>query len=247
MKLQLGVIILFIGFSVQAQTVRVAVAANAQFVLQKLKADFEHKTGVTVEIISGSSGKLSSQIQSGAPYDVFLSADMEFTELIYNRGFALSKPREYATGSLIVCSASGADVRNWKKIVSTATIVKFAVANPKTAPYGKAAEEALNHFKLYKAISGQLVFGESINQVNTYIVKKVVELGFTTESLVYEMPEGTQLKWLRIDKSAYKPIRQGCVLLKHAKSGSYLNSRKFYDYLFSPAAKSIFKQYGYGV
>lgn len=245
--MHLWLIVLFIGFSVQAQTIRVAVAANAQFVLQKLKADFEQKTGIAVEVISGSSGKLSSQIQSGAPYDIFLSADMEFAELLFKKGFALSKPRVYATGSLIVCSARGADVRNWKKIVSTATTEKFAIANPKTAPYGKAAEEALNYFKLYKAISGKLVFGESINQVNTYLVKQVVELGFTTESLVYEMPPGITLKWFRIDKSAYKPIRQGCVLLKHAKSGSDLNSRKFYDYLFSPAAKLIFKQYGYGV
>lgn len=230
-----------------AQPVRVAVAANAQYVLQQLKADFSKKTGVAVEIISGSSGKLTAQIKNGAPYDVFLSADMDFVQTVYSAGMTLMKPRVYATGSLIVCSATGADLKNWKKIAAQKGTGKIAIANPKVAPYGKAAEEAFNHFGLYKSILPQLVFGESISQVNTYVLNKVVAIGFTTESLAYEIAGNTDFKWLRIDPSAYTPIKQGAVLLKHAKSSNYNNSKRFYDYLFSPAAKAIFKKYGYGV
>lgn len=230
-----------------AQPVRVAVAANAQFVLNKLKADFGKKTGIAVEIISGASGKLTTQIKNGAPYDLFLSADMQFADDVYAAGLALIKPRVYALGSLIVCSATDADLKNWKALVVNKNTGKIAIAYPKLAPYGKAAEATLKHFKLYNDTSPQLVFGESISQVNTYVLKKVVAIGFTTESLVYEIPADRSFKWLRIDPSAYSPIRQGAVLLKHAKGINYVNSKRFYDYLFSKAAQVIFKQYGYGV
>lgn len=230
-----------------AQTVRVAVAANAQFVLQQLKADFSRQTGITVEIIGGSSGKLATQIENGAPYDLFLSADMAFANAIYKAGLSLNKPVVYASGSLVVCSATGADLKNWKSLVKQPATGKVAIGNPKLAPYGKAAEQALNHYGIYQATVPQLVFGESISQVNTYVLKKVVAIGFTTESLVYELPENSGLKWLRVDPVAYAPIAQGAVLLKHAKGTSYANSKRFFDYLFSAAAKKIFKAYGYKI
>ncbi|WP_442587111.1 molybdate ABC transporter substrate-binding protein [Pedobacter sp. AW31-3R] len=240
-------LILLNYLSAAAQPVRVAVAANAQFVLHKIKEDFSKRTGLSVEIVSGSSGKLSTQIKNGAPYDIFLSADMEFAENVYQSGFALNKPRIYAMGSLIICSATGADLKNWKKIIISPGTGKVAIGNPKLAPYGKAAEQALQYYGVYKSISPRLVFGESISQVNTYVLKKVVKLGFSTESLVYELPENSGMTWQRIDPSSYRPIEQGAVLLKHAKKSNYANSKRFYDYLFSVQAKAIFKQFGYGI
>ena len=228
-----------------AQTVRVAVAANAQYVVKKLATDFKKKTGLTVEVISGSSGKLSAQIQNGAPYDLFLSADMDFAQSVYGNGFALTKPKTYAYGSLIVCSSTGADVKNWKKYIATSTSGKIAIGNPKLAPYGKAAEESLNHFALYKAIASRLGFAESISQVNTYVLKGVVNIGFTTESLFYELDASQKFVWEKVDPSSYEPIAQGAVLLKHAKNKNYSNNKKFYDYLFSADAKAIFRKFGY--
>lgn len=240
-------IFLLTSIGVVAQPIRVAVAANAQYVLQQLKSDFQKKTGIAVEIISGSSGKLTTQIKNGAPYDIFLSADMDFVQTVYKSGLALTKPRVYALGSLIVCSATGADLNNWKTIATKHRAGKVAIANPDLAPYGKAAEQSLNHYGLYQKISPQLVFAESISQVNTYVLTKVVALGFTTASLVYEIPSTVNFKWIRIDPSAYSPIQQGAVLLKHAKNSNYIGNKRFYAYLFSPAAKAIFKKYGYGV
>lgn len=228
-----------------AQPVRVAVAANAQYVLRKLAIDFKNKTGIEVEVISGSSGKLCTQIKNGAPYDIFLSADMEFAQSVYTDGFALNKPKVYALGSLIVCSATGADVKNWKNYITGHTTGKIAIANPKLAPYGKAAEQTLNYLKLYQQASSRLVFGESISQVNTYVLKGVVNIGFTTESLVYELTDGPKLSWERIDPSTYQPIKQGAVLLKYAKNKNFVNNKRFFDYLFSGGAKAIFKQFGY--
>jgi len=244
-KLILSVVITLIVLPALAQTVRVAVAANAQFVVKKLAEDFKKKTGLTVEVISGSSGKLSAQIQNGAPYDIFLSADMDFAQSVYATGFALTKPRIYAYGSLIVCSATGADVKKWKEYITGNTSGKIAIGNPKLAPYGKAAEQSLNHFSLYRSVASRLVFAESINQVNTYVLKGVVNIGFTTESLVYELDPSQKIAWEKIDPSAYAPIAQGAVLLKYAKSKNYSNNKRFFDYLFSADAKAIFRHFGY--
>ena len=243
-KYSLLLFLLLISMNVDAQSLRVAVAANAAFVLKQLKADFMKKTGISVEVISGSSGKLATQIKNGAPYDLFLSADMGFAEDVYKAGFSSIKPKIYASGSLIVCSSTGADLKNWKSLVTDGKSGKVAIGNPALAPYGKAAEQAMNYYHIYKKAAPQLVFGESISQVNTYVLKKAVNIGFTTESLVYELPSNSGMKWLRVDPAAYTPIHQGALLLKHANS-NLANCKRFYDYLFSPAAKKIFKAYGY--
>lgn len=232
---------------VWAQPVRVAVAANAQFVVKKLAAEFTRKTGTAVEVISGASGKLAVQIKNGAPFDVFLSADMGFAQDVYREGFALTQPRIYAMGSLIVCSSTGGPLGNWKTLIKDPKLGKIAIANPKLAPYGKAALEALQHYNLYQSIAERLVFAESISQVNTYVLKKVVNLGFTTESLVYELPANSNFKWQKVDPSAYKAIEQGAVLLKDAKKRDYAQSKKFYDFLFSAIAKAIFRKFGYTI
>jgi molybdate transport system substrate-binding protein len=228
-----------------AQPVRVAVAANAQFVLKKLASDFRKKTGIPVEVISGASGKLAVQIRNGAPYDIFLSADMEFAQDLSTEGLALTKPRVYALGSLIVCSATISDLKNWKSYITGKTSGKIAVANPKVAPYGRAAVEALNHYNIYQPVTDKLVIAESISQVNTYVLQKVVNLGFTTQSLVYELPSSQRFHWQKVDPSVYAPIAQGAVLLKYAKNRNYVNNKRFFDYLFSAGAKAIFRQFGY--
>ena len=244
-KITLSLIITLFSCATFGQPVRVAVAANAQFVVKKLADDFKKKTGIAVEVISGSSGKLTAQIKNGAPYDVFLSADMNFAETVYNGGYALAKPRVYALGSLIVCSAAGADVKNWKNYITQQTPGKIAIANPQLAPYGKAAEQALRKLKLYDQAKSRLVFGESISQVNTYVLKGAVSIGFTTASLIYELPSGGNFKWQKVDAATYEPIKQGAVLLKYSKNKNYTNNKRFFDYLFSSAARSIFRQCGY--
>ncbi|WP_158799513.1 molybdate ABC transporter substrate-binding protein [Pedobacter sp. L105] len=244
-KISLSVIILLTVLSSMAQPVRVAVAANAQFVLQKLASDFKKKTGITVEVISGASGKLAAQIKQGAPYDIFLSADMNFAQDVFNDGLALNQPKVYALGSLVVCSTTGADLKNWKSSITNHVPGKIAIGNPEVAPYGKAAKEALNHYGLYQAASDRLVFAESISQVNTYVLKGVVNIGFTTASLVYELNPIGSFKWEKVDPAAYAPIEQGAVLLKYAKNKNFVNNKKFFDYLFSTDAKAIFRQFGY--
>jgi molybdate transport system substrate-binding protein len=235
------------GARARAQPLRLAVAANAQFVIKALQADFKNKTGIVTEAIVGSSGNLTAQVKNGAPFDIFLSADMHYPEQLFKEGFAITKPREYALGSLIVCSSRDLDVKNWRNLITGNDIKNIALANPALAPYGRAAEDVLRHYGLWEKVNSKLVYGESISQVNTYITTGVVHIGFTTEALIYEYPGKDKLKWVRVDKNIYGKIRQGLIILSFARKSNYTKALKFYNYILSPAAKQILLQYGYQV
>jgi molybdate transport system substrate-binding protein len=226
-----------------AQNIKVAVAANLQSVIKALGADFKQKTGITVEPIVGASGNLTTQIKNGAPFDVFLSADMTFPETLYAGGFSTKKPVVYAQGSLVICSTEDIGFENWERVLLTERIKKIAIANPAIAPYGKAATEVLKLKGVLENVQSKIVTGESISQVNTYITTGVVDVGFTTQALVTNPNNKTKLHWKLIDPKSYSPIEQGMVLLKHAENNA--DAQKFYDYMLGNAAKAILEQYGY--
>ena len=241
-KILISVCLLLIT-PVFAQNLKVAVAANLQSVIKVLGQDFKQKTGITIEPIVGSSGNLTAQIRNGAPYDVFLSADMNFPETLFKEGFSAKKPVVYAQGSLIICSNQDIGFENWERLLMTPRIKKIAVANPAIAPYGKAAGETLRHRGILSDIKSKMVYGESISQVNTYIATGAVEVGFTTQALVKDPANKTRLYWKVINPKTYAPIEQGMVLLKHGNTN--IEAEKFYQYILSPAAKAIFEEYGY--
>ncbi len=103
----------------------------------------------------------------------------------------------------------------------------------------------LRHYVLWNKVNSKLVYGENISQVNTYITTGTVNIGFTTEALIYEYAEKEKLKWERVDKSVYEKIRQGFIILSYSKKGNYSKAQMFYNYILSPEAKKIFKQFGY--
>jgi molybdate transport system substrate-binding protein len=223
----------------------VAAAANLQSIIKVLGADFTKRTGIEIEPIIGSSGNLSAQITNGAPFDLFLSADMSFPQKLYEGGFATAKPVVYASGSLIICSTKNLGFENWERLLLTPAVKKIAIANPAIAPYGKAAQQVLTLRGVLSEIHSKLVTGESISQVNTYITTGNVDVGFTTQALVKDMEGKQTLYWKAIDPKSYSPIQQGIVILKHAHGNA--NAMKFYQYILSGDAKKIFKEYGYYV
>lgn len=244
-KILLLFVCVITALTTYSQTLKVAVAANLQSVIKVLGTDFKSKSGITVEPIVGASGNLVAQIKNGAPFDVFLSADMGFADVLYNDGFATDKPVVYATGALIVCSTENIDVKHWQSLILTDKVNKIAIANTLTAPYGKAAQEALTQLNLMNKISAKVVNAESITQVNTYIFNDVVSVGFTSQSFVYDSGQSKKLYWSAVDPKLYTPIEQGMVILKHAKENNANAADKFYKYLLSSSAKAIFKKYGY--
>ena len=247
LKLRLWLIVLA-GFIIVpaisfAQNLKVAAAANLQSVIKVLGADFTKKTGIVIEPIVGSSGNLSSQISNGAPFDVFLSADMDFPQKLFAGGFAGKKPVVYARGSLIICSAKNLGFDNWERLLLTEAVKKIAIANPAIAPYGRASVEALKLKGIYSEIQSKVVTGESISQVNTYITTAVADVGFTTQALVKDLEGKQTIYWKAVDPKAYAPIEQGIVILKHAEGNA--DAEKFYQYILGADAKRIFKEYGY--
>lgn len=226
-----------------AQNIKVAIAANLQPVIKALQADFKKRTNINIDAISGASGSLTTQIKNGAPYDVFLSADVEFPDNLYKAGFATQKPLVYAQGILIMCSTKKPGSERWTNIVKSAKVKKIAIANPAIAPYGKAAEEALKHERIYDQIKPKLVIGESISQVNTYIATNSVEAGFTTLSFAIENRNKIPFSYSVIDPKTYSPIQQAMVILKYGAANPAAS--KFYRYILSADAKNIFRKYGY--
>ncbi|WP_448698639.1 molybdate ABC transporter substrate-binding protein [Mucilaginibacter sp. AW1-3] len=246
-KLLSVVALLFCTFYIHAQTLQVAVAANLQSVIKVLQADFKKQTGIEIQPIIGSSGNLVSQIKNGAPFDVFLSADINFPENLYKAGFSMDEPVVYAWGNLIICSTQKNDLKNWQTLLLKHKAKKIAIANPAIAPYGKAAEQALIKTGIMNSVKHKLVYGESIAQVNTYITTGVVNVGFTSQSFIKDADKSAKLYWEPVDASMYTAIQQGMVILKHGKDSNFDRAQKFYKYILSPPAKAIFTEYGYHV
>ena len=221
----------------------IAAAANVQFAMDTLVSIFEAETGIRSNIITGSSGKLTAQILQGAPYDVFLSADMKYPEKIFNKGKALDPPVVYAFGSLILWTQKD-DVLPDPASLSKEQIKRIALANPKTAPYGVASIEFLNNMKLLENVKDKLIFGESISQVNQFIASKSADIGFSAESVVLSSGLSITGKWTRLDPSKYSPLKQGLIIVDR-ENVKKEEAEKFFEFILSNQAKIVLSKFGY--
>ena len=226
-----------------AGQINIAVAANVSYAIDELKAEFAKTNPDTdVRVTLGSSGKLTAQIRNGAPYGIFMSADMKYPEALYKDRIAVSEPVVYAQGALACLSAKKRDFSQGIALLHDAKIKKIAVANPKTAPYGIAAVEAMQNADVYESLKKKFVYAESVSQTVAYAVT-AADIGLVAMSSLYS-PKMKRFKegvhWSPVDPKLYTPIKQGVVLLKNDKE-----YRAFYDFIFSDRAKTIFEKYGY--
>lgn len=229
-----------------AGTINIAVAANVSYAMDSLKKEFNllHRD-TKVNVTLGSSGKLTAQIKHGAPYQLFMSANMLYPETLYRDGIATTKPKVYAQGALALLSSKKQNFSKGIRLLEDATIAKIAVANPKTAPYGKAGIEAIKSSGVYKNIKNKLVFAESISQTVSYTVT-ATDIGIIAKSSLYS-PKMAQFKqdidWIEIAPKLYQPINQGIVILKNGETNSEVKA--FYDFILSQKAKKILMDFGY--
>lgn len=240
--------LILLGNILFAETIRVAAAANVSYAMEDLKQAFGQMHPETnLEVILASSGKLAAQIMHGAPYDVFLSADMKYPERLYIQQIALTKPIIYAQGTLAILSQKKRDFHAGISVLQEPDIKKIAIANPQTAPYGIAAKEALQHTKLYENLKDKFVYGESIAQTFSFAMK-AADMGIVATSALHA-PQMSHYKeairWSEIDTSLYTPIKQGMVILQHAKESA--EAKAFYDFMLSSKAKEILRKFGYRV
>ena len=231
---------------VQAQTVRVATAANMGYALPALIDTFkrDHPDADIVMHIGGS-GKLRAQIENGAPFDLFLSANTSYPEALAKAGKTIGQPVVYARGVLVLLSAKGASVDAKLQVLRGDAYRRIAVANPRTAPYGVAAVDALRNAGVYDDVQSKLVYGESISQTVIYTLK-AADGGLIAKSAMYApklqgFAEGKA--WVEVDASLYRPIEQGMALLPHAKGNP--TARDFFAFLQSKEAKAVLHRFGY--
>lgn len=223
------------------QKITIAAAANTQFVMKALVDAFETRHEIKVDLILGSSGKLTTQIINGAPYDLFVAANMAYPMVLHERGLTLQTPRVYAQGVAVIWTLGSHELHGLKSLTET-QFERVAVANPKTAPYGTLAVDILKTANLYSELKGKLVYGESISQVNQYVSLGAVDAGITSKSVVLSPEMQGKGKWVQIPDAT---IDQGVVLLKSNTPNTLRNTKAFYQFLQSPEAQEIFRKYGY--
>ncbi|WP_250149156.1 molybdate ABC transporter substrate-binding protein [Flagellimonas sp. 389] len=228
-----------------SEKITIATAANMRYAIEDLVKAFTKETGIQCDLVISSSGTLTAQIKEGAPYDVFISADTKYPNDIFKSGLAKNPPKIYAYGKLVLWTMTENIVPSIS-ILNDDSIDHIAIANPKIAPYGKAAISVLNHYKLLDKIEGKLVYGESISQTNQFILSASAELGFTSLSVVLAPELKEKGTWIELENHLYKPIAQSVVQIAHEKVNAN-SSKKFYDFLFSKKAKEILKNFGYSV
>ena len=232
--------------NIYASSINIAVAANVSYAMDELKKEFHKKyPDINVKVTLGGSGKLTAQIMHGAPYGVFMSADMLYPKALYKKGFALTQPRIYAKGALAMLSKKPRDFSKALEVLQEKSIQKIAIANPKTAPYGKASVEALKNANIYSAIKKKFIYAESISQTLSYIIT-AADIGIIAKSALFSKKLAhfqENRDFIEVDASFYEPIKQGIVLLKYAKNKK--EYQLFYDFILSEGAQKIFQKYGY--
>ncbi|HLP98846.1 MAG TPA: molybdate ABC transporter substrate-binding protein [Sideroxyarcus sp.] len=239
-----GVLLALAALAANAGEVNAAVAANFTEPMQQIVAEFQKDTGHTVKLSFGSSGKFTSQIREGAPFDVFLAADVKNPKLLEDEGLAVSGTRfVYALGKLVLWSAQPGYVDGKGAVLRKGAYNKLAYADPKLAPYGLAAKETLEELGLWNVVQPKLVTGESITQTWQFAATGNAELAFIALSQISKdgkVAEGSH--WI-VPAHMYNPIRQGAILLTKAKDNEA--AKALLAYLKSDKAKAVITTFGY--
>jgi len=227
-------------------TISVAAASDLVYAINEIAGNFEKATGCTVRVSAGSSGNFLSQIENGAPFDIFFSADIEYPKKLESEGLATAGSTYlYAVGKIVlwVRSDSRLDVSRGFEVLRDPSIQKLSIANPQHAPYGRAAEQALRGAGVYDAVKDRLVLGENISQAAQFVESGNAEVGVLALSLVLSPPLKDKGRLWNIPENLYSPIRQGAVVLSGSKNPQ--GAQQFLAYIKSPAIASLLERYGF--
>ncbi len=227
--------------SVNAEEITVLAAASLKFVLEDIKAEFlKDRKGDKIEVSYIASGKAYNQIINGSPAQFFIAADTGYTQKLYDEKKTSDKPVNYVKGKLVLVSYDKSLKITSLEILKDSKITKIAFPNPKLAPYGVAAEQALQKSKLYDAVKSKLVLGESIGQAMQYIKTGASEIGFNALSTVIKDKDAN---YIEVDSSLYEPITQAMVITEAGKDSKL--AKDFKAYILGKKAQEIFATYGY--
>lgn len=242
----LALLLMTLGAHAQA-VLSVAAASDLKFAVEEIAKEYANSTGKTVKLTFGSSGNFLRQIQQGAPFDMFMSADEAFVDKLAAEGLTADQGALYAVGRIVLFTPKGSAVKVDDRMVDLAAALrdgrlkKFAIANPEHAPYGRAAQEALTTVGLWQGIQPFLVLGENVSQAAQFAASGSSQGGIFALSLAKSPAFSDAGTFVVLPAELHKPLRQKMVVLKKSDA----SARAFYEYMQQPAARAVFKRYGF--
>jgi molybdate transport system substrate-binding protein len=230
-----------------ASEVSVAAAADLHYAFKELVAHFEQATGVHVKLTVGSSGTLYAQIRNGAPFDLFFSADIRYPQQLEQSGDAVpGSLSRYARGRIVLWVQAGSPLdvaRQGMAALLDPTVTRIAIANPKHAPYGRAAVAAMTHAGVYDRVKERLVLGESIAQAAQFVESGAADIGIIALSLALAPPMKQVGRYWEVPLEWYPPLEQGVVILR--RGANQEGARAFVAYVQSAEGQTIMRRYGF--
>jgi molybdate transport system substrate-binding protein len=238
----------FISQSCLAQEITVAAAADLQFAMQDIATRFQKETGKTVKLTYGSSGNFFQQIQNGAPFDIFFSANLDYAKKLDAAG--LTEPGsyyQYAKGKIVIWvpKESKLDLTPGMKVFLDPSVRKIAVANPQHAPYGQAAVAAMQSQNVYEKVKDRFVLGENISQTASFVVSGSADVGIVALSLALSPNMKDKGRYVEVPADEYPPIEQACVILGSSKNKE--TARQFMAFIKTSAIADVLRSYGFDV
>lgn len=242
-------IILFIVCAVSpvsAEEIAVAAASDLNFAIKEVIGEFEKQTGHRVKLSLGSSGNFYAQLQQGAPFDLYFSADIGYPKKLEEAGLTVpGSLYRYAVGRVVLWApkTSSLDVAKGLTVLREATIKKIAIANPKHAPYGRAAVAAMEHARVYADVKDRLVLGENISQAAQFIESGACDVGIIALSLAMAPAMKSAGHYWQIPAEAHPPLEQGAAILRQSKHQEL--ARTFLGFLQGSQGQEIMIRYGF--
>ncbi len=238
------VVLSFAASGASAETLRIAAASDLKFAMDEIVADFrQDHPDDAIDVIYGSSGNFHTQIQQGAPYDMYFAADIEYPRALVKAGFAASNVRPYATGRIVLWSAQLDASELTLADLPGLDVVKIAIANPAHAPYGKRAEEAMRATQVWDQIQRKLVFGENIAQTAQFVQSGNAQIGVIALSLALSPELAATGSYYLVPEALHEPLEQGFIITKRAASKAL--AAEFAEYMSSANVRTIMRRYGF--
>ncbi|HKZ73049.1 MAG TPA: molybdate ABC transporter substrate-binding protein [Steroidobacteraceae bacterium] len=225
----------------------VAAASDLKFALDEVVAAFRRDTGLDARVTFGSSGNFARQIEQGAPFELFFSADEAFVERLAAKGLTQDAGKLYGIGRIVLFAPQGSvlvpdpGLANLRALLERDAVTRFAIANPEHAPYGRAAEQALRSQGLWERVQPKLVLGENVSQAAQFASSGDTVGGIFAYSLALAPDVGAKGTFVLLPATLHAPLRQRMVLLKHARPPA----DRLYHYVQSPPARQILTRYGF--
>ena len=229
-----------------ADEIAIAAASDLNFAIKDLIGEYEKATGNHVKLSLGSSGNFFAQIQNGAPFDLYFSADIGYPKKLEEAGLTVpGSLYRYAVGRIVLWTnrSSQRDVAKGLEILRDPAIKKIAIANPKHAPYGRAAVAAMQHFKVYDEAKDRLVLGENISQAAQFIESGACDIGVIALSLALAPTMKSAGTYWEIPSEAHPPLEQGAAILKSSKQQR--TAQQFLEFMQSAQGQEIMRRYGF--